>query len=159
MDYSYLDSPFGRLLVASTENGLSDLHFAEDPDYAFGRLVKRNPKAELKERVTAFHEAAARYLNGQSEELPTLDLRGTPFQKAVWDELLKIPRGQTRTYGQLAAAIQNPKACRAVGSAVGDNPIAILVPCHRVLPSTGKVGNYFWGPEIKTQLLKSEGVL
>lgn len=96
-------------------------------------------------------------LAGKPIELHGL-LRGTPFQCAVWLELAKIPRGQACSYGHIAQQVQKPKATRAVGSAVGANPIAVLIPCHRVLPASGKLGNYAWGVDIKRALLEAEGV-
>ena len=85
-----------------------------------------------------------------------LHLVGTEFQRKVWVSLLKIPRGATATYGEIAAKIGNPYACRAVGSAVGHNPVSLIVPCHRVVPSSGDIGNYRWGRAIKKSILEWE---
>lgn len=82
-----------------------------------------------------------------------LHVKATPFQLKVWEALLKIPCGQVSTYGQIADSIQHPKASRAVGTAVGDNPVAYLIPCHRVIRSTGILGGYHWGKERKTAML------
>jgi AraC family transcriptional regulator, regulatory protein of adaptative response / methylated-DNA-[protein]-cysteine methyltransferase len=88
-------------------------------------------------------------------EVP-VDLHGTPFQLRVWDQLCRIPRGETRTYGEVAAAVGAPRAMRAVGSACAANPVAIVVPCHRVVPASGGTGNYGCGPERKRELLRRE---
>jgi O-6-methylguanine DNA methyltransferase len=85
-------------------------------------------------------------------------LKGTAFQRKVWRALVEIPRGATVTYGELARRVRQPKAARAVGGAVGANPVAVLVPCHRVLAAGGKIGGYAWGTEKKRALLKAEGV-
>ena len=89
----------------------------------------------------------------------TLDLRGTEFQKSVWRTLLDIPKGQVWTYGQLAQAVGRPMAARAVGTAVGENPVSLIVPCHRVVQSSGKIGNYGWGEALKRNLLLEEEVV
>lgn len=85
-----------------------------------------------------------------------MDIQGTEFQKSVWQALLDIPKGEVSTYGDIANAINKPKASRAVGSAVGENPISLLIPCHRVVQSTGKLGNYGWGVDVKENLLNLE---
>jgi AraC family transcriptional regulator, regulatory protein of adaptative response / methylated-DNA-[protein]-cysteine methyltransferase len=87
-----------------------------------------------------------------------LHVKGTDFQLKVWETLLTIPTGQLSTYGNIAAKINNPKASRAVGSAIGDNPVAFLIPCHRVIQSTGIFGGYMWGPKRKTAMIGWEGV-
>lgn len=92
-------------------------------------------------------------------ETVVLDLHGTAFQIKVWQELLKIPAGKTLHYGDLAKSIRQPNAFRAVGSAVGQNPVSLLVPCHRVLPANGGVGNYAWGSDLKRRMLVGEGCI
>ncbi|MEL7320190.1 MAG: methylated-DNA--[protein]-cysteine S-methyltransferase, partial [Pseudomonadota bacterium] len=86
-----------------------------------------------------------------------LDVKGTAFQQQVWKALRDIPSGETRSYGELAAALGNPKASRAVGSANGANNIAVLIPCHRVVQADGSIGGYAYGPDIKRELLRREG--
>lgn len=100
-------------------------------------------------------------LNGCNSKITkkiNLNPTGSYFQKDVWQAVLEIPQGQASTYGEIARKIGNPKAVRAVGTAVGKNPIAILIPCHRVLPASGKLGNYRWGEEMKKKLLEAEGI-
>ncbi len=86
----------------------------------------------------------------------TLDLRGTEFQKSVWQALLKIPKGKLVTYGDVANDIDRPKAYRAVGTAVGENPLSLIIPCHRVVQASGALGNYGWGLPVKEKLLELE---
>ena len=125
------------------------------------RRLKRILRAEFEEGTSEVIGKAERQLDeffaGQRREfdMPLLFV-GTDFQKTVWNELLKIPFGETATYGEIAAALQNPKAYRAVGTAIGDNPVAVLIPCHRVLRTDGTLGGYHWGLEHKVQLLEWE---
>ena len=95
--------------------------------------------------------------NGLEGKDETLDLYGTEFQLRVWEELLKIPAGKTLNYRDIAVRLGAPDASRAVGGAVGANPVSVLVPCHRILPATGGVGNYGWGPMLKREMLEREG--
>ncbi len=118
------------------------------------------PKAEWREDATGFHEAIRQLRAYFAGELETFDLllapEGTPFQQRVWGELLKIPYGNTTSYGELAKRIGNPKASRAVGLANGSNPIPIVIPCHRVIGSNGKLTGYGGGLPIKEKLLALE---
>lgn len=139
------ESPLGTLFAARSEKGLCFLSMAPLAE-ALQELKKKFPSAPFKDASFTYESL---------QKLP-LDLHGTPFQKKVWNALLAIPRGQTSTYGALAKQIGHPKAVRAVGTAVGANPVCVLVPCHRVLPSTGKVGKYRWGSEKKRTLLEQE---
>ncbi|MDR2890881.1 MAG: methylated-DNA--[protein]-cysteine S-methyltransferase [Alistipes sp.] len=157
INYAFAPKELGEVLVAATPKGLCALMFADDRSTAFARLGKIFPGAELSERMTPTMEAALKTVDGDDAKNIPLDLRGTAFQKEVWAALCEIPRGETRTYAQIAARIGRPKACRAVGSAVGANPVSVVVPCHRVVPGSGGVGNYEWGAERKAALLKAEG--
>ena len=134
------ETPFGPILAAADENGLCWLNFIKgDETGALERLARDWPNARRSEDAAATAEAAALAFQPErrpSEPLP-LSLRGTPFQVAVWQALLRIPRGALVTYGDLAAAVRRPKAVRAAGSAVGANPVSVLVPCHRVIGKTG----------------------
>ena len=154
--YAMLDTPLGRMLVAATGKGICRLTFDED----VAALKRRFPNAailpadaemaSLISGVLAAVEAPA-----QAPELP-IDVRGTAFQEAVWRELRKIPPGETRSYADIAAAVGQPNAVRAVGTANGQNPVAVLVPCHRVIRSDGSLGGYAGGLDRKLKLLEAE---
>lgn len=156
-----LDSPIGALRLASTNSGLL---YVELP-HASGRglsgfLRQRMRGAEVGEGYAPNQQAARQiveYLEGKRKvfELP-LDLRGTPFQLEVWDALRRIPYGETRSYAQIAALLGRANAVRAVGSANGANPISLVVPCHRVINSDGKLGGYAGGLNVKARLLAME---
>jgi O-6-methylguanine DNA methyltransferase len=150
--YSRIKSPVGSLLLAASNRGLLALEF--------GRGKLRSGWVESEERIAPFARQLAEYFAGQRREfdLP-LDLRGTDFQKSCWRELLKIPYGETRSYADIARAMGKPTAVRAVGLANGQNPIAIIVPCHRVIGSDGSLTGYGGGLETKRKLLELEGAL
>ena len=124
------------------------------------RLVREFHAAELHRDDGTLHHLVEIVLDGIAGALPArdlpLDLRGTAFQRRVWEELRRIPAGQTRTYAQVAAAIGHPKAARAVGRACATNPAPVVVPCHRVVPASGGLGNYSMGVERKRALLERE---
>jgi methylated-DNA-[protein]-cysteine S-methyltransferase len=147
MHYAVIDTPMGRLTVASTERGIASIQFGES--------VRADVAPDSTTRETA--EQLAEYFQGKRTqfELP-LDVQGTPFQKAVWNELLRIPYGETRSYGEIAKAIGRPGAARAVGMANHDNPIAIVIPCHRVVGKDGSLTGYAGGLQLKAQLLSIE---
>lgn len=156
--YARADTSFGPMLVAATEKGVCRLSFGE------GRpeLEKRFPEAHLieaDESMAALLDMviAAVERPSATQHIP-LDVQGTAFQEAVWQELRKIPPGETRTYAQIAAAAGKPKAVRAAGSANGANSVAVLIPCHRVVRSDGSIGGYAYGSAIKRELLRREGV-
>lgn len=146
------------MLVAATDKGVCCLSFNEGE----AELRARFPKAELIEGSGEFRElfsqviAAVEDPSLDNSHIP-LDVKGTAFQQRCWQALRQIPAGETRSYGEQAAMLGNPKASRAVGSANGANNIAVLIPCHRVVPASGGVGGYAYGPEIKAELLKREG--
>jgi len=151
MDYAWMQTPVGRLLLISGENGLHRIDFANGssrPDPAW----HESPDA-LKETIRQLRAYFAR-------ELEEFDVRlapeGTPFQKNVWRHLCEIPYGETISYGELAHRVGNPKASRAVGLANGANPIPIIIPCHRVIGSNGKLTGYGGGLPIKEKLLALE---
>jgi AraC family transcriptional regulator of adaptative response/methylated-DNA-[protein]-cysteine methyltransferase len=146
----------GPLLVAATSKGICRLTFDEDE----AALRKRFPKAVVMAddgAITSLAEAAVMAVDHPSrmDDLP-LDVRGTAFQEAVWRELRKIPAGETRSYADIAVAIGQPGAVRAVGTANGANPVCVLVPCHRVIRSDGSLGGYAGGLERKRKLLEAE---
>lgn len=153
-------TPFGGATVALTDRGICALGFDDDERGAtLARLEHDWPAARLV-RDQAATAAVVRRIFGQARagRPLTLHLRGTNFQLKVWEALLAIPDATTTTYGTLAGTIGHPSASRAVGSAVGDNPVAFLVPCHRVLRATGGLGGYRWGIERKRAMLTWEGV-
>jgi len=150
--YSRVDSLVGPLLLAVSERGLVALEF--------GRGAVAAGWVESPEKTGPYARQLEEYFAGRRRrfDLP-LDLRGTDFQKRCWQELLKIPYGETRSYADIARAIGNPSAVRAVGLANGQNPIAIMVPCHRVIGSDGSLTGYGGGLETKRKLLELEGAL
>ena len=155
--YVVRTSPLGPLLIAATDKGICQMNFDDDPE----RLRRRFPNATVMEddgTIAAWADAALAQIETPcSHDLP-IDVRGTAFQERVWQELRKIPVGETRSYADIAAAIGQPGAVRAVGSANGDNPVAVLVPCHRVIRSDGSLGGYAGGLDRKTRLLAAEGI-
>ncbi|HMI39736.1 MAG TPA: methylated-DNA--[protein]-cysteine S-methyltransferase [Sphingomicrobium sp.] len=156
--YAMLDTPLGQMLVAATPKGICRLTFDEDE----AALHRRFPNA----KILPADAAMASLIGGvlQAIEVPSampdlpIDVAGTAFQEAVWSELRKIPVGETRSYADIAAAVGQPKATRAVGTANGSNPVAVLVPCHRVIRSDGTLGGYAGGLDRKRKLLAAEGV-
>ena len=150
------DSPLGPLLVAATGKGICRLTFGEDE----AALRRRFPKADVRPddgTIAHWVDSALAAISSPSTapELP-LDVRGTAFQEAVWRELKRIPPGETRSYADIAAAVGKPGATRAVGTANGANPVAVLVPCHRVIRSDGSLGGYAGGLDRKRFLLDAE---
>ncbi|KAA9039402.1 methylated-DNA--[protein]-cysteine S-methyltransferase [Ginsengibacter hankyongi] len=155
INYSYAESPFGNILVASTLKGICYMAFADDEREALKALEKKFPHAVYKQMVDLIQQNALYIFTHDWKKLNTikLHLKGTSFQIKVWETLLKIPMGQLSTYGEIAESIQSPNASRAVGSAIGDNPVAFLIPCHRVIQSTGNFGQYHWGSNRKTAMI------
>ena len=157
------DSPFGRLLVATTETGVCYIGFAEPEDALQADLARRFPHATILRDDASLGTTLAQIIRFMQEparglDLP-LDLRGTAFQLRVWDALRNIPAGETRSYSDIAAAIDAPAAVRAVASSCGANPVALAVPCHRVIGRNGSLAGYRWGLARKQALLVSEGAL
>ena len=157
--WGVIDTSLGAMLVAATSKGVCCLSFNEGE----AELAARFPKAELVQAGddfgALFDQVVAAVEQpglGGGMAIP-LDGKGTAFQQQVWKALRDIPPGETRSYGELAAALGDPKASRAVGSANGANNIAVLIPCHRVVQADGSIGGYAYGPEIKRELLKREG--
>lgn len=144
------DSPFGEALIAWTRRGICFLAFDGSPR----ELAKRWPKAALKRDDRAAAKVLASAFGGK-KKIPVV-LCGTPFQLKVWEALLRVPRGRVVAYGDVARAVGKPKAARAVGSAIGRNAVAYLIPCHRVIRETGAFGGYRWGAPRKRALLAWE---
>jgi AraC family transcriptional regulator, regulatory protein of adaptative response / methylated-DNA-[protein]-cysteine methyltransferase len=153
--YSFAETPFGTMLIASTQQGLCSASLSKDGAKARESLRKKFPEANFEAKTTSLHEDFLKIFDKKPVKL-TFHLKGTPFQLKVWNALLEIPFGQTTTYGSIAAVIKSPNAYRAVGTAVGNNPIIFAIPCHRVLPASGDIGQYYWGPEIKQRMLNWE---
>ena len=154
--WTTFDSHLGKMLVAASDRGICRLTFDEGEE----ELRRHFPSAELVEDGEALAALVAGVLAalerpGAAPDLP-LDVAGTAFQQAVWRELHRIPPGETRSYAEIAAAVGQPGAVRAVGSANGANPVAVLVPCHRVVRSDGSLGGYAGGLERKRKLLAAE---
>ncbi|MDH7479893.1 MAG: methylated-DNA--[protein]-cysteine S-methyltransferase [Syntrophomonadaceae bacterium] len=161
--YAIAESPLGRLLVAATGNGICAVSLGESDSDLIQALAREYPAAEIREDGSGLGEwveALLKYLGGWQPHLDLpLDLRVTAFQQRVYQELRAIPYGETRTYQEVAAALGQPGAVRAVARACAANPAALLVPCHRVLRKDGRPGGYRWGLERKARLLalESEG--
>lgn len=153
--YSFAESPFGNIIVAATGKGICHMAFYEDEDKAFDDLLDRFPKATLITGTDQYQQDAITIFQSNWSDLREvkLHLRGTRFQLKVWETLLKIPMGNVATYGGIARQIGQPNASRAVGTAIGHNPVAYLIPCHRVIQSTGATGGYMWGSTRKTAIL------
>jgi len=155
ISYSYAESPFGNLIVASTTKGICHMAFFDNQADAFAQLKKRYPNASYQQVVDTIQQNALFIFQHDWSKLREikLHLSGTPFQLKVWETLLKIPMGNLSTYGSVAKAIDKPKASRAIGTAIGSNPVAFLIPCHRVIQSTGNTGGYMWGPTRKSAII------
>jgi AraC family transcriptional regulator, regulatory protein of adaptative response / methylated-DNA-[protein]-cysteine methyltransferase len=157
--YAIVDTVMGMMLLAATERGICRLSFDEDEE----ALHRRFPNATIEAddgAMSALVEGAISAVERPATmpDLP-LDVQGTAFQQAVWQELRRIPPGETRSYAQIAAAVGKPDAVRATGSANGANNVAVLIPCHRVIRTDGSLGGYAYGLERKIELLKREGVM
>lgn len=155
LSYKKINSPVGKLKLVASEEGLAAILWQNDrPERVpLGEMVEEPEHKVLVKTERQLTE----YFAGERREfdLP-LDMRGTPFQKEVWDALLGIPFGETKSYGDLAKQLGNPGAGRAVGAANGRNPISIVVPCHRVIGSSGKLTGFAGGLNVKARLLEME---
>nr|WP_068892709.1 methylated-DNA--[protein]-cysteine S-methyltransferase [Pedobacter panaciterrae] len=155
INYSYAESPFGSLIVASTKKGICYMAFTDDQTDALAMLKNMFPNAKYHQLLDMIQQNALYIFTQDWSRLNEikLHLKGTAFQIKVWETLLKVPVGGLSTYASIASAINNPKANRAVGSAIGNNPVAFLIPCHRVIKSTGEFGQYHWGSSRKTAII------
>jgi AraC family transcriptional regulator of adaptative response/methylated-DNA-[protein]-cysteine methyltransferase len=159
INYSFADSTFGNIIIASTAKGVCYLAFVEDgaasEANAFALLQQTFPRASFHEQGDDLQHMAMAIFSPEHHPGTAikLHLKGTPFQLKVWEALLKIPAGNLTTYSAIAATIENHKACRAVGSAIGSNPVAYIIPCHRVIQASGIVGGYHWGATRKTAMI------
>lgn len=159
INYSFAESPFGNIIVASTQKGVCFMAFAEDETIGFNDLKHKFPNAAFSRKLDLAQQNALFIFQNDWSKLSEikLHLKGTDFQLKVWETLLKIPMGQLSTYGTIAQQIQKPNASRAVGTAIGNNPVAFLIPCHRVIQSSGVFGGYMWGNTRKTAIIGWEG--
>ncbi len=158
--YTITGCPLGYMLVAATERGICAVSLGDSPEFLESELHTDFPAATISDNEPDLGEwvnTILDYLNGQEPhlELP-LDVQTTAFRWRVWQALQAIPYGETRSYSQIAAAIGNPKAVRAVGSACANNPVSLVIPCHRVVREDGSLGGYRWGLERKTAILEQE---
>ena len=156
INYSFAETPFGRVMVASTDKGICHLAFVDEgEEEAFGFLIQLFPNAVYERCLDQKQQDALLVFNqdwSKPDEIK-LHLKGTSFQLKVWETLLKIPAGGLTTYADLATKSGYEGACRAVGTAIGRNPVAFLIPCHRVIKSTGDIGNYHWGEVRKNVII------
>lgn len=155
INFSFAASPFGSILVASTHKGICCMAFEDNEQQAVMNLRAKFPNATLQRKFDFFQQNALFIFQNDWSNLSEikLHLKGTDFQLKVWESLLKIPMGRLSTYGNIAAQIGNQKASRAVGTAIGSNPVAFLIPCHRVIQSSGIFGGYMWGNTRKTAII------
>ncbi|PIE44768.1 MAG: cysteine methyltransferase [Gammaproteobacteria bacterium] len=154
IDYEFSETPFGRVLLASTDKGICHINF-DKADNAINALQQLFPQARIKQQHSDWQQRAARFFQSPAvrNDKICLHLKGTPFQLKVWEALLHIPAGKLSSYGDVARAIAQPSASRAVGTAIGQNPVAFLIPCHRVIRSSGALGGYRWGLERKAAMI------
>lgn len=161
MDIKYYDfhTSIGKMLIFFSSKGIVYLSVSNENEEDIVNFVKVKFRqaSKVNSEEYSFHEQIIEYLNGRrkSFSLP-LDLRGTDFQKKVWNELIKIPYGETRTYKDIARSINVPQGYRAVGNALNKNPVLIVIPCHRVIGSDGKLTGFRGGLELKAKLLELE---
>lgn len=157
IEYGFHETPFGTCLLAATQRGLTNLIFTPEKTEALSVIENMWRQAQIIENSSIgipyiqqlFYSAA------MDQQIP-LFVKGTPFQIKVWEALLKIPEGCITTYAHIAAQIHKPKAVRAAGTAIGNNPVAYLIPCHRVLRNSGHIGGYRWGTDRKKAILLKE---
>ena len=160
LNYTIAKSPLGKVLVAATEKGVSAVYLGGAESALLAELKAEYPRAEVAPAAQSYQRWVSeivRQIEGRpsSVELP-LDIQGTAFQRRVWQELQRIPRGTTRTYAQVAQSLGRPRAVRAVARACATNPVSIVVPCHRVIRQDGNLAGYRWGLSRKEQLLAAE---
>lgn len=155
ISYDFIHTQIGKLIIAATSKGICYLGFTNDgEEAALNDLKRRFPAHQLVKKTVDLHRQAVLFCNGgDTQQEIFLHLKGTMFQLEIWKRLTRIPRGKLTTYALL---VEDNNAARAVGTAVGDNPISYIIPCHRVVRSDGSFHGYFWGTELKRQLLAWE---
>lgn len=154
LQYGFVISPFGECILAFSEYGLSALLYHLNRKSALADLQKRFSKHSLLENEEEAQRVGAAFFSGEGDIV--LSVEGTDFQRSVWHALCEIPLGQTSTYAAIARKINRPLAVRATGTAIGANPIAWFIPCHRVLRTDGGIGGYRWGVDLKMKMLEFE---
>lgn len=155
INYSFAETVFGDVLIASTDKGICHLSFLSGEVPNADSLAKEFPKASFVQKTDLLQQNALKFFSSDWTDLQKikLHLKGTDFQLKVWQSLLKIPFGNVSTYAAIAEEIKNETAVRAVGTAVGSNPVAFLIPCHRVIKSSGLIGEYHWGTVRKNAII------
>jgi len=152
--FGFTNNPFGECCIVFSNDGICALTFPEDHNSALYDIEQRFPETDFDQDDAKAAKLAE--IVFEKRELPRLNPIGTEFQQAVWAALGRIPAGETTTYAKIAEAIGRSKAVRAVGTAIGANPIAYLIPCHRVIRTDGGLGGFRWGLEIKKKMLEWE---
>ncbi|MEI7505086.1 MAG: methylated-DNA--[protein]-cysteine S-methyltransferase [Paludibacter sp.] len=152
--FGFQPTPFGECCIAFSNDGICALSFPENRESALDDMERRFPDVDF----TRNDDKASRLVRQifESSKKPTINPIGTEFQLSIWKALQNIPKGKTTTYAQIAETIGRPKAVRAVGTAIGANPIAYLIPCHRVIRTDGSLGGFRWGLECKVKMLEWE---
>ena len=155
IEYSFADTNFGKIIIANTNIGICYLAFYENDIIALNLLKKHFLNATFNAAKNKLQTEILKVFQNDFTNIKEikLHLKGTAFQLKVWETLLSIPSGNLSTYGAIASIAGNPKAARAAGTAIGDNPVAYLIPCHRVIQSSGIFGGYMWGPKRKTAMI------
>jgi len=155
INYCFSESPFGQIIVASTNKGICHMSFEEDENQALFNLKAQFPHATYHQEVDQLQQNALFIFQKDWSQIKQikLHLNGTDFQLKVWETLLKVPLGSLTTYGAIAKCISKPKASRAVGTAIGNNPVGFIIPCHRVIQKSGNIGGYMWGDTRKSAII------
>lgn len=155
INYSFAETIFGNIIIASTDKGICHLSFIDNKSNEINTLLQQFPNAILMQKTDLLQQNALQFFSNDWSDLQKikLHLKGTEFQLKIWQSLLKIPMGSISTYSRISERIENPNASRAVGTAIGNNPVTFLIPCHRVIKSTGLIGEYHWGSTRKTAIL------
>lgn len=158
INYSFSETPFGNIIIASTQKGVCYIAFEDNHQDALNSLKREFPNATFRNEVDLMQRNALSIFQRDGSKLPEIKLylKGSDFQMKVWVMLLKIPFGRLSTYGNIASKIGNINASRAVGGAIGRNPVAFIIPCHRVVKSSGEIGGYRWGVARKATILAWE---
>lgn len=155
INYCFSESPFGDIIIASTEKGICHIAFVDDRKKALQYLQTMFPNASYHSKIDKIQQDALLIFQSDWNNLNNikLHLKGTDFQLKVWEALLSIPYGGLSSYGDIAQIIKHPRASRAVGTAIGNNPVAYLIPCHRVIQQSGNIGGYHWNPTRKKAII------